>query len=471
MNKIFDVIIVGAGTAGLAALREVEKRTSNFILINDGPWGTICARVGCMPSKTLIAAANAFHRRGTFEEFGIRGAGSLTLDISAALRRVRRLRDDFVASTLKTTDALGKRAISGRARFLGVGRLEVNGTELRARNIIIATGSRPVVPAPWHALDKQILTTDSLFEQESLPSRMAVVGLGPVGVEMAQALSRLGVNITAFDKSTRIAGLSDPQVDAVARELLGCEFPLYLGEKAGLEAISGGVRVRAGAAETVVDSVLVALGRRPNIDGLGLETLGIALDAEGLPPVDPHTMQVADLPIFMAGDANQQRPLLHEAADGGHIAGINATRPAPVRFTRRTPLAIVFTDPGIAKVGSSFKALDGKKILTGEVRFEHQGRARAGQHNKGILHLYAERESGLLLGAEICAPAGEHMAHLLALAIGRSLTVHDMLRMPFYHPVLEEGLRTALRGLSAQLPACGESDLAACDAFNADALD
>ncbi|KIO49933.1 dihydrolipoyl dehydrogenase [Nitrosospira sp. NpAV] len=471
MSEIFDVIIVGGGTAGLAALREVRKRTHNFVLINDGPWGTICARVGCMPSKLLIEAANAFHHRGTFEEFGIRGGGGLTLDIAAALRRVRRLRDDFVASTLKTTDTLGKRAISGRARLLGIGRLEVNGRELRARNIIIATGSRPVVPASWRTLGKQLLTTDTLFEQESLPSRMAVVGLGPIGVEMAQALSRLGVDVTAFGENSAIAGLSDPQINTVARELLGREFPLYLGEKADLDAINEGVRVRSGTREVIVDQVLVALGRRPNINGIGLETLGVELNEQGLPPVDPHTMQVADLPVFMAGDANQQIPLLHEAADGGHIAGINATRSVPICFTRRTPLAIVFADPGIATVGSSFRALDDKKTLLGEVRFEHQGRARAGQRNKGIMHLYAEPESGRLLGAEMCAPAGEHMAHLLALAIDRSLTVQDMLRLPFYHPVLEEGLRTALRDLAAQLPPCGESDLAGCDAFKADALD
>ncbi len=418
MNKIFDVIIVGAGTAGLAALREVKKRTNNFILINDGPWGTVCARVGCMPSKTLIEAANAFHRRGTFEKFGIRGGGGVTLDIAAALRRVRRLRDDFVASTLKTTNALGERAISGRARLLDVGRLEVNGMELRAHNIIIATGSRPVVPEPWRALNKKLLTTDTLFEQESLPSRMAVIGLGPIGVEMSQALSRLGVNVTAFGEGTNIAGLSDPQVNAVAINLLGREFPLHLGEKVDLDAVSEGVRVRVKRTETIVDSVLVGLGRQPNIDELGLETLGIELNEYGLPPVDPNTMQVADLPVFMAGDVNQQIPLLHEAADEGYIAGINATHPAPAHFTRRTPLAIVFADPGIATVGSCFQALDGKKILTGEARFERQGRARAAQRNNGILRLYAETGSGRLLGAEMCAPGTEHMAHLLALAIG-----------------------------------------------------
>lgn len=471
MNGIFDVIIIGAGTAGLAALREVKKRTENFILINDGPWGTVCARVGCMPSKTLIEAANAFHRRNTFEEFGIRGAGSLTLDIAAVLRRVRRLRDRFVASTLKTTDALGERAISGRARLLGVGRLEVNGKELRARHIIIATGSRPIVPAPWRAFGDKLLTSDTLFEQETLPSRMAVIGLGPIGIEMAQALSRLGVNVVGFGERSTIAGLSDPHVNTVATDLLKHEFPLYLGEKADLDVVDGRMQVRTEAKGAVVDNVLVSLGRQPNIDSLGLETLGIELDARGLPPVHPLTMQVADLPVFMAGDINDHTPLLHEAADDGHIAGINATRTTPACFPRRTPLAIVFGDPGIATVGRRFNSLDGDKMLTGEVQFKHQGRAVAGQRNKGILRLYAEPESGRLLGAEMCSPAAEHMAHLLALAMERSLTVHDMLRLPFYHPVLEEGLRTALRDLSRQLPRCSESDLAGCEAFGTEALD
>ncbi|SEL43932.1 dihydrolipoamide dehydrogenase [Nitrosovibrio tenuis] len=472
MDEILDVIIIGAGSAGLAALREVEKRTCNFVLINDGQWGTVCARVGCMPSKTLIEAANAFHHRHTFPEFGIRGAEHLTLDIAAVMRRVRRLRDSFVAGTLKTTDALGDRAISGRARLLGVGRVEVNGRELRSRSIIIATGSRPVIPAPWRAFSKQVLTTDTLFEQITLPSRMAVIGLGPVGVEMAQALSRLGVNVVAFSEQAAIAGLSDPQVNAVAIELLKHEFSLHSGEKADLDTFGSELRVRAaGTEEIVVDSILVALGRQPNIDNLGLETLGIGLNEHGLPPVDPHTMQIGDLPIFMAGDVDGCKPLLHEAADEGHIAGINATRTMPFCFARRVPLAIVFSEPEMATVGSPFQSLNGKNILVGEVRFEHQSRARAGQRNQGILRLYAEPECGRLLGAEMCAPAAEHMAHLLALAIERSLTVQDLLRLPFYHPVLEEGLRTALRDLAAQLPAGNESDLGSCSAFNVEALD
>lgn len=472
MSEMLDVAIIGAGTAGLSALREVKKRTQRFVIINDGPWGTTCARVGCMPSKVLIEAANAFHRRASFGEFGITGADRLAVDIVAVLRRVRRLRDDFVRGTLKATEGLGERAISGRARLLGPDRLEVNGRELRARRIVIATGSAPVVPAPWSRdLGERLLTTDTLFEQEALPARMAVVGMGPIGVEIAQALSRLGVDVVAFDGAQTVAGLTDPNVHVVAVDLLRREFPLHLGDNAELTAAGSGVRVRAGNVDITVDRVVAALGRRPNIDDLGLKTLGVKLDEHGMPPVDPTTMQVADLPVFLAGDADGHAPLMHEAADEGHIAGINATRPAAVCFVRRTPLAIVFADPNVAMVGERFADLKPGKAFIGEVRFERQGRARAGQYNTGILRVYAERESGRLLGAEMCAPAGEHMAHLLALAIQRSLNVQDLLRLPFYHPVLEEGLRTALRALASQLPAGGESDLAACGAFDVEALD
>lgn len=471
MSETLDVIIIGAGSAGLAALREVRKRTQSFVIINDGPWGTICARVGCMPSKALIEAANAFYHRNTFTEFGIRGADSLVPDIPAVLRRVRRLRDDFVASTVKTTDDLGERAISGRARLLGPDRLEVNGKKLHARNIIIATGSSPIVPKLWSTLGKPILTTDTLFEQENLPARMAVLGMGPVGIEMAQALSRLGIDVVGFGGNQIIAGLTDPHVNAVTINLLRREFSLNLGEKAELTAVNDGLRVQAGKSEVVVDGVLAALGRHPNISNLGLETLGVPLDDHGMPPINPNTMQVADLRVFMTGDANNQAAILHEAADEGHIAGINATRSVPICFTRRIPLAIVFADPNVAVVGCRFQELDNAKTLIGEVTFDNQGRARLGQYNKGILRLYAETGSGRLLGAEMCAPAGEHMAHWLALAIDRSLTVPELLRIPFYHPVLEEGLRTALRALAAQLPADSKSNLAACDAFNSEALD
>lgn len=472
MHK-YDVIILGAGTAGLSALREVRKRTDNFILINEGPWGTTCARVGCMPSKLLIEAANAYHRRYSFSEFGIDGADCLTLDHRRVLQRLRKLRDNFVASTVKTTDKLGPQAISGKARFLSPEQVSVNGKTLHARKIIIATGSRPVIPEPWQRFEEFLLTTDTLFEQDTLPERLAVIGMGPVGLEMAQALSRLGVQISGFGSRDFVGGISDVEINRVAVELLADEFPLYLGQRAdiGLNSAGDAMVVSAGEDKIEVDAILAALGRRPNVDDIGLETLGIPLDKRGLPPVNPQTMQVADLPVFLAGDANQHLPLLHEASDEGHMSGLNATQEGLIHFKRRVPLAIVFSDPNIATVGQSFRQLENQAIQIGAVRFENQGRARSAQVNRGMLRVYAAADNGRLLGAEMCAPAGEHMAHLLALAIGQSLNVWDLLRMPFYHPVIEEGLRTALRNLSSKLPSCSQSDLAACGPFNSEALD
>ncbi len=470
MSATYDVVIVGAGSAGLAALREVRNRTQDFLLVNDSHWGTTCARVGCMPSKVLIEAANAYHRRHAFEEFGLRGAGTLSVDLPAVLRRVRRLRDGFVKGTLQATDNLGERAVSGRARLTGPGRLEVNGREISARAIVLAPGSSPVVPPAWQALGNRLLTTDTLFERETLPPRMAVIGLGAIGVEMAQALARLGIAVSAFGRG-HIGGLTDAKVSAAAKALFAGEFALHLGDEAEVSGADGAVRVRAGAAEATVDTVLAALGRRPNLAGLGLETLGIALDPRGLPPLDPNTLQIAELPLFLAGDANGERALLHEAADEGHIAGLNALRllagEKPACFARRTPLAIVFSEPNIAVAGRRRAELAEGSFIEGEIDFARQGRARAGQRNHGLVRLYAEKDTGKLLGAEMCAPAGEHMAHLLALALDRGLTVRELLRLPFYHPVLEEGLRSALRDLAAQLPAAGESDLPNCAGFEA----
>lgn len=464
MSHSLDVIIVGAGTAGLTALREVRKRSERFVIINDGPYGTTCARTGCMPSKLLIEAANAFHRRLAFEEFGIRGGAALTTDIPAVLRRVRALRDSFVDYTLQTTEELGERSITGRARLLGPNRVEVDGRELTADRIIIATGSRPIVPTPWHAFGDRVLTTDTLFEQADLGRRIAVVGMGAIGVEMAQALSRLGIEVTGFDSGHRLAGLTDESVNATLGALLRQEFAIHCGSAAELFESPDGIGIRSNESHVVVDQVIAAIGRRPNIDGLGLESLGVALDAHGMPPVDPHTMQIGDLPVFLAGDANGQLPLLHETADEGYIAGVNAFATKPVGFVRRAPLAIVFADPNVAVVGKRLSELDPAAIVSGAVDFDTQGRARMAQRNHGRICLYADQRSGQLLGAEMCAPAGEHMAHLLALAIERGLTAFDLLRMPFYHPVLEEGLRTALRKLAVQLQPAAASELAVRDA-------
>ncbi len=466
-----DVAIVGAGTAGLTALREVRERTDNFVLINAGPYGTTCARVGCMPSKTLIAAANAYHDRKKLDEFGIHGASGLRADIPAVLRRVRSLRDRFVSGVLEVTEDLGARNIAGHARLDGATRVMVGERVIEAGQIILAPGSSPIVPAPWRALGDRILTSDTLFDEEDLPSRIGVIGLGPLGVEFAQASARLGIEVHAFDADRQIAGLSDEKVADAARDALANELALHLGVQVELAGADRGVEIRWEGGSVVVEKVLVAVGRRPNVDGLGLETLGVPLDEHGIPEVDPTTMRIGNTSVLLAGDANGDKPLLHEAADEGHIAGLNATSKGPIHLSRRTPLSIVFCDPEVASVGQRAKDIDVETTLVGEASFARQGRARIMQRHGGLVRLYAARRDGRLLGAEMAIPAAEHMAHLLALAIGQNLTVHDLLRMPYYHPTLEEGLRPALRAIARELPECALSDLARCGSLGTEALD
>ena len=471
MSQPLDTIIIGAGTAGLAALREVRKRTDRYLIVNEGPWGTTCARVGCMPSKALIEAANAFHRRHAFEEFGLRGASALTADLPAVLQRVRALRDDFVAGAVKATSTLGKAAVSGRATLLGPQRVDIDGTAYATRSIIIATGSRPSLPDEWLAFGDRMLTTDTLFEQPSLGPRIAVIGMGPIGVEISQALARLGLQVAAFTTGDTLAGLSDPALNAELTALLKKEMVLHTGAPAELREVPGGIEVSSGPNRVVVDQVIAAMGRVPNIEHLGLETLGVPLDKRGLPTVNPQTQQIGDLPVFLAGDANTHAPLLHEAADEGHIAGMNALAPSPTTFQRRTPLGIVFCDPQIATAGQRLADLDPAHTITGSASYANQGRARTAQLNHGGIRIHAHRTTGQLQGAELCAPHAEHMAHLLALAIQQKLSVHDLLGMPFYHPTLEEGLRTALRDAARQTASARPSDLAACPALGVPALE
>jgi dihydrolipoamide dehydrogenase len=467
-----DTVIIGAGSAGLSALREVRRHTDDFLLVNDGHWGTTCAAEGCMPSKALIEAANAFDRRNSFEEFGIRGADGLRADIPAVLARVRKMRDGFVKGPQSVPGKLGKRAISGRARLLGPGRLEVNGDGIEARAIILAPGSSPVVPGPWRDFGDRILTTDSLFEQQDLPRRIAVIGMGAIGVEMAQALARLGLEVAGFDAVDGLAGIDDDEVLAAFRPLIEAEIALHLGAPAELEEAGDAIRVTGAGGSFEADAVLAAVGRRPNIDDLGLDTLGIALDDKGMPEVDPATLRIGDLPVFLAGDANGDRALLHEAADEGHIAGrMAAPDPADKRLCRRTPLSIVFSSPQVARVGPPLSELNGREIASGSFDFSKQARARMAQTAAGLLRIHAERDTGRLLAAEMCVPAAEHMAHLLALAVERQMTVADMLAMPVYHPVLEEGLRSALRDLAKDVAGTGGSDLSDCKAIGHDALD
>ena len=445
MPREVDVAIIGAGSAGLFALSQVRKQTDNYVLIDGGELGTTCARVGCMPSKALIQVAEDFHRRKIFEREGIEGGESLKVDVPEAMEHVQDLRDTFVDRTLGATDNLDEaHLLESYARFISDNTLEVDGEEIRAKKIIIATGTTPVVPAAWQDLAENIITTDEFFEQEDLPASMAVIGLGSIGLEIGQALSRLGVDVTGMDQMESVAKLADSVVGDLAVDAIGKEFPLWLGAVAELEADDEGVKVTCVDKSVVVEKVLASLGRKPNLEQLGLDNTSIELDARGIPVYDPHTMQVGDTSIFIAGDVNADRALLHEAGHEGRVAGYNAVHDEITAFKRKTPLGITFCEPNIATVGIQLDELNEADIAIGEIQFGPVGRALIMAKNRGVLRVYANKADGRLLGAAMACVKGENLGHLLAWSIQQGLSVQDLLKMPFYHPVIEEALQAAL---------------------------
>ena len=461
-ERTVDVAIIGSGTAGLNAMGQVRRAGRTFVLINGGEPGTTCARVGCMPSKALIQVAEDYHRRTHLGKYGIDGHEGLTLDVPEALGHVQDLRDTFVDRVLgsSTDDMPSDLFIQDYARFLEPTLLDVAGRRIRAGAVVIATGSTPLVPAPWRAFGDRVITTNEIFELADLPASMAVIGLGTIGLELGQSLARLGVTITGFDQLTTIAGAQDPEVAQAAIDLMGKEFPVHLGQAAEIiEAPDGRLQVSAGDVSVVVDKVLCCIGRVPNVQGLGLKALGLPLDARGLPPHDPNSMQVGDLPVFMAGDVTNFRPILHEAGDEGKIAGYNAAHGQAVRFRRKTPLFINFCDPNIVAVGTRWKDLDPTTTAIGQVKFAPVGRALIMGKNKGVLRVYGDKATGQILGAEMIGPKGEHLAHLLCWSIEQGLTVGQLLRMPFYHPVIEEALQAALYDLYRSVDAKNDGEL------------
>lgn len=466
-----DVAIIGAGSAGLSAWHAASKQSDSVVLIEGDEYGTTCARVGCMPSKLLIAAAEAAHHARDAHGFGVRVRGEIEIDGRAVMARVKHERDGFVSRVLESMQRIGAaNLLQGHARFAAPHTLIVGDhTRLEARNIVIATGARPSWPGFFEAAGDRLVVNDDVFEWHDLPASVAVFGPGVIGLELGQALHRLGTRLRVFG----VGGALGPFRDETLRDYADRTFneSFYVDPDAKVEAIErDGDQVvvtflerHSGARLTErFDYLLAATGRRPNVDGLDLDQAGLALDDQGVPHYNRFTMQCRnadDSPshVFIAGDASQELPLLHEANAQGRIAGGNAGRyPALRAGQRNVALAIVFTDPQMATVGASRAELEQRYggcdcIATGEASFEDQGRAVVMGQHRGMIRLYAEHGSGQFLGAELFGPRIEHMAHLLAWSLEQHLSVSRMLEMPFYHPVLEEGLRTALRDLNASL--------------------
>ena len=414
-----------------------------------------------MPSKALLHAGQRWTAAKKLADWneadGVRIRDGLWKEVVA-------IRDQLLTGEVdKTHEKLGERLIVGTARFVAPDAIEVtmgDGDVVRveAGAFVIATGSSPVLPAEMAALGDRVLTTDTLFELDRLPSTLGLVGIGNVGIEIGLAMARLGVRVIGVNDKKWPAGIVDPEVADCAVRTFSAEMDLHLEVEARVHRDGDGLRLQVGERTFPVERVLAALGRKPNLARLDVAAAGVAWDADSheRPPIDQATLRLGDAPIFMAGDASPDRPLLHEAIDEGVLAArgaIAALKPPqtaqPAR--RRVPLDIVFTDPDVVRIGRSFDELDHEHTIIGTASGDHNGRSAICRSSANpadnLIRIYADRRDGRLVGAAGISIGGEHIAHLLALAIHCGLTAEEMLAAPFYHPTFEEIVQSALEDI------------------------
>lgn len=469
VTRKVSVAVIGAGTAGQNAFRQARKIYDDSIIINEGFWTTTCITVGCMPSKLLIAAADRAHDANHSKAFGIHT--TTQIDGKQVMQRVRDERSHFASYIKKQVDSWpDDKKIAGHAQINEQGLIEVNDELIDASQIIVATGSSPSIPDGWaDKLGDTMLTSDTVFELTDLPTSLAVVGAGAIGLELAQAFTRLGVAITLFNQDKRVGGLEDEDINNKAIDCLSRELTMHLGSKiqdVGTQATendkgsSAFIKYKDSAGELQHwqgEYVLVATGRRNNIKQMGIENLGVELDDKNRPKnLDKKTGQIGDLNVYIVGDANAHIPLLHVASDEGYSAGSMVCKNTDDAYIRppAIPFSIVFCSPQIVNVGKSLPEIQQDpdlEYVIGSVSFDNQGRSRVMGVNCGLLNIYGCKKTDRVLGASMVGPDAEYIGHILATAITNDLSVKDMLDTPFYHPTILEGLRTALRDVQHKM--------------------
>lgn len=457
-----DVVIIGAGSAGLVARRAAEASGAKTLLCDGGILGTTCARVGCMPSKLLIAPARQVRSMQNAAAFGIQYAVP-AIDGQAVMRRVQKERDRFTRFVVDDIQSLkDDQFLAENVHFVQPGVLESEtGTRIHYKAVVLAAGTQPFVPPPFDNLHTTLHTSDTIFEITTLPKRIAVIGAGAIGLELGQAFAALQCNVSIFNHGDALGILRDPITTEPFETALRDELQLYQNtaiqnakEQDG-KAILSWKNKDGGERTENFDIVLVAAGRHANLASLKLAAIQLSEENPRDWNVSPESLQIPNTAVFTAGDINAIRPILHEAADEGRIAGENAAfyakegKAAVACYNRRVPLNIAFTYPETATGGTTYQeASQDEETVSASASFNNQGRARVDLENYGALVVYGNAKTKELTGFEMCGPDAEHVAHLLSWMIQRRVPVPDILDMPVYHPVIYEGVRTALQRLS-----------------------
>lgn len=458
-----DTVVIGAGSAGLAAFRKASENGALCVLVDQGPLGTSAQRSGELPLSLLMSAGKALHDASHLEDFGIETTSNGSFNISKVLNSLRTVRSRATSEVLSFLYKIHEeRRLCGQAKFLDAHTIKVEDCEVKFKTAIIATGSSPLVTYEQSRL-KGILTANEFFDLDTIPSSIAIFGSSLAGLQIGQALSYLGVDVAVFGQR-RLWDLTDDNVLTVAHRMLASRFNLYVDTFiTSIEEDDNGYSIyyvddRNFENYLHMESIIAATDRIPNIAGLNLQDIGINLDHNGCIKIDAQTMQTSVPNIFAAGEVCHDRQNTAISIAEGQYAGKNAALyPLLDKKPKDVRISIVHTDPCLAIVGLSLIEMreradrEGKRFIVTDIKL-HLGQYRSQREDGGIISMYTDIESHKVLGAEICAKCGDHIAQTLAFAISKETTVEELSKFNFYHltyeNILSEAAQEAIKTLT-----------------------
>ncbi|MBA3310669.1 MAG: FAD-dependent oxidoreductase [Nocardioidaceae bacterium] len=427
----YDLIVLGGGAAGLGAARAAVARGARTLLVSDGEPGGDCTFTGCVPSKTLIESARS----------------DTPYDVAA--RRIR----EVVAQIAATEDAPALRSEGidvdlGRARFVGSGRVVVDGATYAARRFVIATGSTPAVPPIPGLAESPYLTNETVFDEPALPGSLVVLGGGAIGCELAQAFRRLGSEVTLIEAADRLLPQEEPEASQVVAEVFGREG-IDVRMSTSVVKVGPGLRLSlSGGSVVAAERLLVTVGREPCTADLGLDAAGVGVDERGCVRTDRHLATTAR-GIYAAGDVAGRLQLTHAAFAMGRLAAANALGRVPSTYREDAIPWVTFTDPEVARVGIS-EADAPSESRVAELPMTAVDRALTADATDGFVKLIAGRRrvvgamgGGKVLGATIVAARAGELIHEPALAMATGMFTGRLAATTHAYPTWSSAVQLA----------------------------
>lgn len=455
MTKSYDAIVIGTGQSGPSLAQRFSRAGQRVAVIERKDFGGTCVNNGCVPTKTLVASTYVAHVARRAGEYGIDIGGPVMVD----MKRVKARKDEVVAKSrngvARWMDTLdGATVYRGHARFEGPHTVRVNDDLLEGDKIFINTGGRALIPDMPGLDSVPYLTNNSMMEIDFVPEHLLIVGGSYIGLEFAQVYRRFGARVSVIEMGDRLIAREDPDVSDAVREILAAEgIEVHLGAKCIAVAKDGdGVSMRldcsAGAASLRGTHLLLAVGRRPNTDDLGLEKAGIAIDARGHITVDDQC-RTSVAGVWAIGDVNGRGAFTHTSYNDFEIVAANLFDNDPRRITDRIPCYALFTDPPLGRVGMTEHEARRKGIaaLSAKRAMSSVGRARERGETNGFMKIVVDAQTKKILGAALLGIGGDEAVHAIIDVMSAGAPYTAIARAVHIHPTVSEYLPTILGDL------------------------